>query len=144
MRPGPKWDARFMAVAREVASWSKDPCEQVGAVLVSPDGRQVSWGFNGLPKGIADDERLHDWKIKRQLSVHAERNARDNCAVRPEGWHLFVTKFPCAPCATTIIQSGIVHVIAPPIEEESSWAESQQLAKAVLTEAGVIIGEYLP
>ncbi len=142
MRYGPKWDARFMFMAAAVASWSKDPDEKVGAVLVSPDGRQVSWGYNGLPSGVADDERLYDKDTKRQLSAHAERNARDNCAMRPDGWHLFVTKPPCAPCATTIIQSGIARVVAPPIQDESSWTESQRLAKAVLTEAGVTVEEY--
>jgi len=29
-----KWDSRFMDLARLVASWSKDPSTQVGAVIV--------------------------------------------------------------------------------------------------------------
>ncbi len=141
MRHGPKWDACFMGVAREVATWSKDPKECVGAVLVSPDGRQVSWGYNGLPRGIVDDERMDDPEVKLQLSVHAERNARDNCAVRPEGWHLFVTKSPCAQCATTIIQSGVARVVTFLIRDESSWANSQYLARSILEEAGISVVE---
>ncbi len=143
MRYGPKWDTHFMGVAREVAAWSKDPREQVGAVLVSPDGRQVSWGYNGLPRGVADDKYLDDPWTRRQLSVHAEQNARDNCAVRPEGWHLFVTKPPCARCAASIIQSGVARVVAPPIQDGSSWAKSQRLARVVLAEVGVTVREYL-
>ncbi len=140
---GPKWDTRFMNVACEVATWSKDPKEHVGAVLVSPDGRQVSWGYNGLPRGIADNGRLDDPEVKRQLSVHAERNARDNCTVRPEGWHLFVTKSPCAQCATTIIQSGVIRVVTFPIRDESSWANFQHLARSIFEEAGILVIEEL-
>ena len=29
-----KWDKRYLALAKEVASWSKDPSTQVGAVTV--------------------------------------------------------------------------------------------------------------
>ncbi len=143
MRYGPKWDARFMAIACEVASWSKDPRKKVGAVFVSPDGLQVSWGYNGLPRGVDDDKQLEP-EERRQLTTHAERNARDNCRTRPSGWHIFVTEFPCAQCATTIIRSGIARLVAPPICDGSSWAESQRLAKATLIKAGITVKEYIP
>ena len=43
-----KWDRRFMDMARLVASWSKDPSSQVGAVITR--GKFViSVGFNGFP-----------------------------------------------------------------------------------------------
>lgn len=141
MRYGPKWDARFMAVAREVATWSKDRNKQVGAVLVSPDGRRASWGYNGLPAGLPDNGHLND-EHRQQLSVHAELNALANCSERPTGWHLFVTTPPCAPCATMLIQFGVARVVAPPISDRSSWTESQRLAKVALTEAGVTVEEY--
>jgi deoxycytidylate deaminase len=51
------WDARFMALAEHVAGWSKDPSTKVGAVIVSPDRRQLTTGYNGFPQGIADDAR---------------------------------------------------------------------------------------
>lgn len=133
-----KWDDRFWNVALEVASWSKDPDGKVGAVLVSPDGRQVSWGYNGLPKGIADDDRLLDPDIRRLLTVHAEQNARYNCPVRPEGWHLFATKFPCATCAAMVIQSGVVRVVAPDVYK-GWWHKSQVAGQAILVERGIDI-----
>ena len=141
MRHGPKWDARFMAVAREVAAWSKDPNKQVGAVLVSPDGHRASWGYNGLPVGLSDTQYLSD-EHRRELSVHAELNALANCSERPTGWHLFVTKSPCAPCATALIQFNIARVVAPPVLGGSSWTESQRLAGIALQAAGITMEEY--
>ncbi len=141
MRYGPKWDSRFMAVAHEVASWSKDPSKRVGAVLVSPDGRRASWGYNGLPVGLSDTQYLSD-EHRKELSVHAELNALANCSERPTGWHLFVTKSPCAPCAIVLIQFGVARVVAPPVLGGSSWAESQRLARIALTEAGMTVEEY--
>lgn len=44
-----EWDRRFLKIAREVATWSKDPSTQVGAVIVDPDQRVVSLGYNGPP-----------------------------------------------------------------------------------------------
>ena len=72
-----KWDKRFLRIAKnEIASWSKDPNEQVGCVIVSPDRRQFSPGYNGFPTWIKDsEERLKDKELKNALSVHAELNA---------------------------------------------------------------------
>ena len=48
-----KWDRRFLRLAREVASWSKDPSTKVGAVLVDPlDNTIVSLGYNGFPRRV--------------------------------------------------------------------------------------------
>ena len=47
-----KWDRRFLKIAREGATWSKDPSTQVGAVIVDQDQRVVSLGYNGPPRGV--------------------------------------------------------------------------------------------
>ena len=46
-----KWDVRFMRMAHEVASWSKDPSTKVGCVLVK-DRKIISMGYNGFPRLI--------------------------------------------------------------------------------------------
>ncbi len=59
-----KWDRRYLEMAELVASWSKDPNAQVGAVIVR-DNRVVATGFNGFPAEVEDlDERLGDKKKK--------------------------------------------------------------------------------
>jgi len=44
-----KWDERYLALAAEVATWSKDPSTQVGAVTVGSKKEVLSQGFNGFP-----------------------------------------------------------------------------------------------
>ncbi len=136
-----KWDYRFdRLVHQEVADWSKDPDEQVGALLVSPDRRLVSWGYNGFPRGIEDDEeRLADTVTKNRITVHAEMNALLNATVDVRGWTLYVTKFPCCSkgCAQAIIQKGLLRVLAPEPVIGSRWYMDQLAAQDLLKEAGV-------
>ena len=69
------WDIRFMRMAHEVASWSKDPSTKVGCVLVK-DRKIISMGYNGFPRLIEDDlNRLIDREVKYEMTVHAEQNA---------------------------------------------------------------------
>ena len=76
-----KWDVRFLKLAHEVASWSKDPSTKVGCVLVKGK-KVVSVGYNGLPMGIEDSiERLTDRELKYEMTVHAEVNAVTTAAL---------------------------------------------------------------
>ena len=54
-----KHDKRYLMLAKEVSTWSKDPSSQVGVVVVGDKGQVLSQGFNGFPRGIDDTiERL--------------------------------------------------------------------------------------
>ena len=129
------WDSRFMRIAIEVSTWSKDPNTQVGTVIVSEDRRRVTWGYNGFPKGIKDDSRLNDRELKRKLMVHAELNALSNADFSLVGSSLYSTMYPCHICAGPIIQSGIALVIAPHFLPH--WGESQILAADMFREAEI-------
>jgi dCMP deaminase len=37
-----KWDIRYMKLAQEVSTWSKDPSSQIGAVAIAPTGQFYS------------------------------------------------------------------------------------------------------
>jgi dCMP deaminase len=75
-KPMSKWDERFCLLAEFVSGWSKDPKAQVGAVLFSKRGGDVTVGYNGFPMGVEDSaERLSNRDIKLQMVVHAEVNA---------------------------------------------------------------------
>lgn len=107
-----KWDRRFMDLAMHVADWSKDPSTRVGSVIVAPDRRIVSLGYNGFPRGVTDsDERLNDRPTKYAFVAHAERNALDNADINMRGCTLYVTLQPCADCTKSIIQKGITKVV---------------------------------
>lgn len=129
-----KWDARFMRLAAEAAGWSKDPDEGVGAVIVSVDKRQFSFGYNGFPKGFPDTpEALGNKELKNDLTIHAERNALDNCPFPLSGTTLYCTKAPCLECMKGMIQKGVHRLVYPGVRPESRWFQNQikalQLAK---------------
>lgn len=135
-----KWDERFMSLALAVADWSKDPDECVGAILVSPDRRNVSWGFNGIPRRMSDSPgRLLNKETKLKLTVHAELNALLNCPLPPASWTLYVTKHPCHECAKAIVQADVCRVVCPDFGSHSSWAPSCHLARSILEEAGIVL-----
>ncbi|MGA7829483.1 MAG: dCMP deaminase family protein [Terracidiphilus sp.] len=131
-----KWDHRFMEMARLVASWSKDPSSQVGAVIAR--GKfVVSVGFNGFPQGIADSaERLENREIKYPTILHAEVNAVLSARQDIRGCTLYVTPYmPCPQCAAVIVQSGIARIVFTPSDNER-WGRPP-LSEAMFAEAGI-------
>lgn len=137
------WDGRFFAMAKLVASWSKDPRKQVGAVLVSEDCRHISIGYNGFPAGF--EERLQsegnfimDKETKNRYSLHAEENAIAQAAQDVRNWTLYVTEPPCMRCALSIHRAGIRRVVTPPLSLESSWFDEQSEAEGFLAMMGVV------
>ena len=130
-----KWNKRFMAIAQEVASWSKDPLRQVGAVAVSPYGRQIAEGYNGFPSMIDDDERLEDPNVKLLYVVHAEMNLIYNAAsegVSLRNSTVYVTLYPCHECA-----KGLISVAEAGRHNSGKWENSHKLAEHMFTEAQI-------
>ena len=77
-------------MAKLVASWSKDPSVQVGAVIVKGK-KVVGIGYNGFPKGVHDfSDRLMNRELKLELVVHAEVNACLDAGKDAEGGTLYV------------------------------------------------------
>lgn len=139
------WQKRGIALAREAATWSKDPKCQVGACVAPFSFRQFSLGFNGFPAGIEDTpERLGDKELKNQLMRHAEANALTNAPFNTEGCALFVTRSPCVRCVIDhIIPSGIQVVFIDTAFEEydrlSSRFNDLQIALSYLEEANIAV-----
>lgn len=124
-------------MARLVASWSKDPSTQVGAVIVDQRNRVVSTGFNGFPRGIADEYTTREAKLLRTL--HAEVNAILFAGRDLTDHRIYVTHIPCARCSVQIIQSGISCVLsaAPTIEFAIRWQNEIAESVALMHEAGI-------
>lgn len=107
------WDKRFLRLADEVASWSKDPSTQVGCVLVDDKKRVIGMGYNGFARGVKDSlSLLNNRPIKYQMIIHAEANALLNAVANVEGAHAYVSQRPCAPCMALLLQSGITSLIS--------------------------------
>ena len=141
---GKKWGDRYLGLAREVSTWSKDPSTKVGAVIIGNDGEVLSQGFNGFPRGISDNpSRLKDRDKKYKLVVHAEMNAIYNAGlngVSLKDSTLYVYGLPvCNECAKGIIQVGIKTVVAKrPKDYNKDWDESIKDAEALFKEAEVM------
>lgn len=140
------WGKRYMSLASEVATWSKDPNTKVGAVVVGSKGQILSQGFNGFPRGIKDTpKRLNDRDTKLKLVVHAEMNAIFNASysgVSLDGATIYVHGLPiCSECAKGIIQVGISKVVISKscINARPTWAESWKMSSEMFKEAGIII-----
>lgn len=135
----PKWQARFLGVAREVASWSKDPNTKVGCVLVSPDGVVVATGYNGIPRGVGDLPARMERPAKYLWTVHAEAAAVANAArsgARLSGATAFVSHAPCASCARLLLNAGIGKVVVG-TGTTSMPDEEFEAAATMFREAGV-------
>ena len=138
-----KWEERFIGMAREVSTWSKDPSRQIGAVAIDANRRVLSMGYNGFPRGISDlPERYEDRSTKYKYVVHAEMNCIYNATHNGTSLNnstLYVWGLPvCSECAKGIIQVGVKEVIwATDREVTDTWLESMQTTIELFSEAGV-------
>lgn len=140
------WDECFMAMAMLIAQRSKDPSTQVGACIVNQDHIVMGLGYNGLPRGLNDDD--YPWSnkdgnftdTKYPYVVHAELNAILNSQQRLKDCIMYVTLFPCNECSKAIIQSGITELIY--FSDKHAHKESTIASKKMLIDAGIEIVEF--
>src|SRR5438128_1210370 len=119
VRPG--FDDYFMGVALAVRDRANCLGQKVGAVLVI-DGRIVSAGYNGTPRGMQNCneggcERCRNREkytsgeaYDRCICVHAEQNAILSAArfgIRIEHGTVYTTTQPCFNCLKEMLQAGI-------------------------------------
>lgn len=146
-----KWDYRFMRIAAEVSTWSKDPRSKIGVVAVR-DRRILATGYNGLPARMSDDDRLLDREWKLRNTVHGEMNCLINAAkngVSLDGASLYVYGLPvCERCAPHVAQAGIERVFECVENPRPEWEASSVHSQALFSEVGlwydrIEIGEEL-
>lgn len=132
------WGTYYMNIAHAAAMKSKDSTK-VGAILVGPSGDIRLTAFNGPPRGVQDLSKRRERPEKYLFSSHSEANliafaAREG--IRTSGCAVYCTHMPCASCARTLIQAGVVRIVCdaggtsmPPAEFEA--------AAVMFEEAGV-------
>lgn len=137
------WDQRFLALARTVAGYSKDPSTKVGAIAVR-ERRVLATGYNGFPAHVGDDlERLKNRDIRLMMTVHAEANiiafaARHGASLAGAAVYVWPL-MTCHQCAAQLIQAGVIKVVVPDFVEPLRWQESFAAAKQMFGEAGVAV-----
>ncbi len=136
------WDRRFLSVADLVATWSKDPSTQVGAVIVDANRRIVSQGYNGFPIGTDDDPAIYDDRNRKYKRVlHAEKNALLFAQRDLSGCTLYVTHPACGQCMAAAIQMGIARIVSRPASADMKqrWTDEFAESRSMAEEAGVIL-----
>ena len=142
------WDEYFMGIAILSGKRSKDPSTQVGACIVDKDNRILSIGYNGLPRGLSDDEI--SWKTEGDISeirdpymCHAELNAILNFrGTTLEGSTIYVDLFPCYECTKAIIQSGIKQIVYYRLRNPES--QKHKIAIKMFENCDVRVRKYNP
>lgn len=140
------WNSRFMDLAQQVSTWSKDPSKQIGAVVVGNKKQILSTGYNGFPRGIEDtEERLNNREIKYKYVVHAEMNAIFNATYTGtslDGASMYVYGLPiCNECAKGIIQVGIkeIFIKRKSLLDKPNWYDSYLISKEMFDEVGISV-----
>lgn len=142
------WDEYFMGIAILSSNRSKDPSTQVGACIVDKNNRILSIGYNGLPRGMDDNEI--SWSTEGELLnkrdpyvCHAELNAILNFrGTTLEGSTIYVDLSPCYECTKAIIQAGITEIVY--YREWKSNSDSSIVAKQIRQSCGIKYRQYVP
>lgn len=135
------WSERFLGLAEAISSWSKDPSTKVGCVIVSTDKVILATGYNGLPRKVEDRPERMQRPAKYLWTSHAEANAVAHAArtgVSLDRSIAVVTHAPCASCARTLIQAGVMRVFVGD-GTTSMPPEEFAVAAQMFEESGVIV-----
>ena len=140
-----KWDERFLKLAKEVASWSKDPSTKTGAVIVNDQKKVVSVGYNGFPAAMRDDPELYaNRDMKYSRIIHCEMNALITAKQDVNFCTLYTYPFPsCDRCVVHMIQAGICCFVAPKPtpEQEERWGPAFEKTRKYIAECGCSLKE---
>ncbi len=145
------WHARFMGMARFVATWSEHPVTQVGAVAVNSDHSVLGVGYNGMPRRVGYTPEREASPEKHLWWVHAEENTVYDAARKGAsllGAHMYTSAKPCSqPCARAIVQAGIYLVVydaGNPYNDHDEKAQHEHgVALEIMMEAGVTVMPYV-
>jgi len=145
MRKVSSWDEYHMREALHVATRSKDPNTQVGAVLVDKNNHQLISGYNGFIAGTLESDKHWERPEKYDHVVHAEANAIGYAArvgIAVGGSVLYVTAMPCHPCMMLVLAAGIRSIEAKCLLH--GWDQSHEKAMIEAERAGVLVHIWEP
>lgn len=142
------WDRRFMRLAREIASWSKDPSTGTGCVLVNEARHVVSLGYNGFPSRFPDlHSTLENREQRLAYTIHAEVNAVLQATGRTKGTTAYVYPWPpCVDCAKVLSQAWVKRVVALEAtpEQEERWGDSFRRMEIMFRESRIVFETVTP
>mgnify|MGYP001506674276 CR=1 FL=1 len=124
----PDWDEFFLGVAQAFSRRADCRRRQVGAVVVGPDHRVISLGYNGAPsrhpgclagncpRGLLSTEEVAAYSDYssgpgRCIAVHAEANALLYARTDCSGATCYVTAKPCPGCRILLMGAGVSRAV---------------------------------
>lgn len=138
-----KWNKRFLRLAREISTWSKDST-QVAAVIVRPDKTIAGAGFNGFPAWMKDKSKWYkNRKEKYSRIIHSEKNASNYTYEKVEGYTLYTYPMPpCDKCCVEFLGKKIKNFVwfKPSKELKKRWNRSFKKTKKYIKE---VHGKYI-
>jgi dCMP deaminase len=138
----PDWDLYFMRMTYHAATRATCSRKHVGAVIVTPDHRVVSTGYNGSPSGTDSCDEIGHEMVEGHCvrTLHAESNALDFAGRFAMGCTLYVTVTPCYDCAKRIVNAQINRVVYDEFYA-SRYGKSSQVTD-FLSGAGLTVEQY--
>lgn len=105
------WHRYFLELAAQVATRGTCDRKQVGCVIVAPNKRVISTGYNGSIPGASHCDMtghllVNDTCIR---TIHAEQNALLNVIVPPKS-SAYVTMEPCVTCFKLLVSAGVTKI----------------------------------
>lgn len=122
----PAWDSWFMTLAYVIAQRSLDKHTKHGCVVVDDSRTILSVGYNGPPRGCADELIPLERPDKYDYMRHSEENAITNAArtgIGLNGSTFYVTGPPCHSCFGNIINVGAKTIIHGPVLHQRTEAQ---------------------
>lgn len=119
-----------------ISSLSKDNSTKVGAIITNQYGSLVSFGYNGLPRGMRDNNQMYQNKDpnvvddttglvfhKYDFFEHAERNAiynfaRENTKLNENGNYIVMSSIDTMEDARCIVSIGVKDVYTKTIKSD--------------------------
>lgn len=137
----PDIDLVFLEMAISAAKRSPDGQTKHGCVIVNPEYRVLSTGYNGYPRRINYSDLPNTRPEKYPWFLHAERNALAWCEKRPIGCSAYVTGEPCNDCLFALWQHGINKVVyIDGYSAQSNLTEKHRLIQELFVEkTGIIL-----
>ncbi len=139
----PTWDDYFMRYAYLAATRATCPRKHVGAVIVDPEHRVVSTGYNGAPSDVEQCDTVGCQIVNGHCvrTLHAESNALDYAGTwRTRDCTLYVTITPCWDCAKRIVGGNFKRVVYGE-HYESRYGKSTDVPH-YLGENGIVVDRY--
>lgn len=119
-----------------ISALSKDNSTKVGAIITNQYGSLVSFGYNGLPRGMRDNNQMYQNKDpnvvdditglvfhKYDFFEHAERNAiynfaRENTKLNENGNYIVMSSIETMEDARCIVSIGVKDVYTKTIKSD--------------------------